>query len=139
MISDLRVLISDLELLFKKTLAMDNKDFKTVIEDRLINFAVSIIEIVKELPNDRVGIHLGNQLLRSGTSPGLNYGEALGAESKKDFVHKIGIVLKELRESLNCLKILFRVGYVKNELILDECNQLISIFVKTVKTTKEKM
>lgn len=118
---------------------MDNKDFKTVIEDRLINFAVSIIEIVKELPNDRVGIHLGNQLLRSGTSPGLNYGEALGAESKKDFVHKIGIVLKELRESLNCLKILFRVGYVKNELILDECNQLISIFVKTVKTTKEKM
>ena len=126
-------------VVIKKTLAMDNKDFKTVIEDRLINFAVSIIEIVKELPNDRVGNHLGNQLLRSGTSPGLNYGEALGAESRKDFVHKLDIVLKELRETLNCLKILFRIGYVKNEDIVKECNELISIFVKTVKTTKEKM
>lgn len=118
---------------------MDGKDFKTILEDRLINFVVSIITVVKELPNDRIGNHLGNQLLRSGTSPGLNYGEALGAESRRDFVHKLGIVLKELRETLNCLKILFRVGYVKNEDIVKECNELISIFVKTVKTTKEKM
>ena len=118
---------------------MDNQEFKVVIENRLIDFAVSIIEIVRKLPNDQGGNHLGNQLLRSGTSPGLNYGEALAAESRKDFIHKIGIVLKELRESMICLKILQRIGYVKDEPVLDECNQLISIFVKTANTTKAKM
>ncbi len=97
---------------------MDKREFKKNLEERLINFAVMTIEIVNKLPNDRVGNHLGGQLLRSGTSPGLNYGEALGAESRKDFVHKLGIVLKELRESLNCLKILFRVNYMKDEKII---------------------
>jgi four helix bundle protein len=115
------------------------QEYKFILEERLINFAVSIVELVKILPNDRVGNHLGNQMLRSGTSPGLNYGEALGSESKKDFAHKLGIVLKELRETLNCLKILNRTGYFKNETIIRECNELISIFVKTLKTTRSRM
>jgi four helix bundle protein len=118
---------------------MDKTEFKKNLEDRLINFAVMIVKIVKELPDDRVGNHLGGQLLRSGTSPSLNYGEALGAESRKDFLHKIGIVLKELRESLNCLKILSRIGYLKNDLAVTECNELISIFVKSAQTTKANM
>ena len=117
----------------------DKSDYSKKLEDRLIQFAVSIVKIVKELPSDRVGNHLGTQLLRSGTSPSLNYGEALGAESKKDFLHKIGIVLKELRETMNCLRILFLTGYLKNEETLNECNELISIFVKTAKTTKANL
>ena len=89
------------------------------------------------LPNDRVGLHLGSQLLRSGTSPALNYGEALGSESRKDFMHKIGITLKELRESLNCLKILSRINCIKlDDPAINECNELISIFVKSVETAK---
>jgi four helix bundle protein len=115
---------------------MDKFDFKKNLEDRLINFAVVIIEKVKNLPDDRVGNHLGGQLLRSGTSPSLNYGEALGAESRKDFIHKLGIVLKELRESLNCLKILHRIGYIHDDKAIKECNELISIFVKSTQTAK---
>jgi four helix bundle protein len=115
---------------------MDKSEFKRIIENRLINFAVMIVGVVKNLPDDRIGNHLGGQLLRSGTSPSLNYGEALGAESRKDFLHKLGIVLKELRESLNCLKILRRIEYMKDDKVLTECNELISIFVKSAQTTK---
>jgi four helix bundle protein len=115
---------------------MDSKNYKKNLEERLISFAVMVIHIVKDLPEDRVGSHLGGQLLRSGTSPSLNYGEALGAESRKDFVHKLGIVLKELRESLNCLKILHRIQYLKSEQAITECNELISIFVKSTQTAK---
>ena len=115
---------------------MDKVEFKRILEDRLINFAVLVINTVKSLPDDRVGSHLGGQLLQSGTSPSLNYGEALGAESRKDFLHKLGIVLKELRESLNCLKILRGIEYVKDDKALKECNELISIFVKSAQTTK---
>jgi four helix bundle protein len=114
----------------------DKAEFKRNLEDRLINFAVMIIGIVKSLPDDRIGNHLGGQLLRSGTSPSLNYGEALGAESRKDFLHKLGVVLKELRESLNCLKILRRIEYITDDKALTECNELISIFVKSAQTAK---
>ena len=71
---------------------------KFELEERLINFAVLIIEIVNELQNTKAGNHLGGQLVRSGTSPALNYGEAQSGESRKDFIHKIKVVLKELRE-----------------------------------------
>ena len=88
-------------------------NFNQQLEERLINFAVLVIDVVNRSPDDRVGSHLGGQLLRSGTSPALNYGEALGAESRKDFIHKLGVTLKELRESNNCLRILGRINYVK--------------------------
>jgi len=78
---------------------------KRDLEERLIRFAVLIIEIVESMPSTRSANHLGSQLLRSGTSPALNYGEAQSAESRRDFVHKIKIVLKELREKYVCLRI----------------------------------
>ena len=110
------------------------------LENRLINFSIQVVNLIKSLPEDRITNHLSGQLLRSATSPALNYGEAQGAESKKDFVHKLGIVLKELRESLNCLKILAGTNYIKTESpVMKECHELVSIFVKSVGTNKRKM
>jgi four helix bundle protein len=85
------------------------------LEERLINFAVLIIEIVETMPNTRAANHLAGQLLRSGTSPALNYGEAQNGESCKDFIHKIKVVLKELRESYICLKIIYCTKLYKFE------------------------
>ncbi len=109
-------------------------------EVRLIDFSIQVVNLIKTLPEDRITNHLAGQLLRSSTSPALNYGEAQGSESKKDFAHKLGIVLKELRESLNCLKIPAGTHYIKPEhLAIKECNELVSIFVKSVETTKRKI
>lgn len=108
-----------------------------ILEDRLIDFAVAIIGVVEVLPSTKAGNHIANQLLRSGTSPAPNYGEARGAESTKDFIHKIKISLKELRETMIWLKIITRKNLVDSNLIktaLGECNELISIFVATTKT-----
>jgi four helix bundle protein len=111
------------------------------LEERLIDFAVLIIFFVEKLPNSKSAVHLGGQLLRSGTSPALNYGEAKSGESKNDFIHKMKVCLKELRESHNCLRILHRAKIYKNEQeILDlihECNELISIFVKSIITASK--
>jgi four helix bundle protein len=110
------------------------------LENRLIDFSIQAVNLIKSLPDDRVTIHLSGQLLRSAISPALNYGEAQGAESRKDFVHKLGVVLKELRESLNCLKILVGTNYIPPEgPVIKECNELVSIFVKSVETNKKKM
>ncbi|RXJ52558.1 four helix bundle protein [Gelidibacter gilvus] len=111
------------------------------LEERVIDFAVLIVDIVEEIKNNYAGNYYGNQLIRSSGSPALNYGEARSAESHKDFVHKMGICLKELRESYNFLKIIFRanlyIGDKQNILkVLDENNQLISIFVASIKTSK---
>ena len=116
---------------------------KFELEERLINFAVLIIEIANELPNTKVGNHLSGQLVRSGTSPALNYGEAQSGESRKDFIHKIKIVLKELRETFVCLKIIYRTKLYKSEkkiqTALKESDELISIFVKSVETAQSNM
>jgi four helix bundle protein len=81
------------------------------LEDRPISFSIQVVNLIKSLPEDRITNHLSGQLLRFSTSPALNYGEALGSESPRDFAHTLGIVLKELRESLNCLKILAGSNY----------------------------
>lgn len=113
-------------------------NFNQKMEERLIRFEVLIIDIVNKLPDNRVGNHLGGQLLRSGTSPALNYGEALGAGSRKDFIHKLCIILKELRESHNDLKILSQIYLIRSdEPALIESNELVSIFVKSVKTLRK--
>jgi len=118
---------------------MDKKE----LEQRLINFSVLIINIIDEMPNKRAGNHLSGQLIRSGTSPSLNYGEAQSAESRKDFIHKIKIVLKELRETFNCLKIIKRANLYKTlekiDQALSENNELISIFVKSVETAQRNI
>lgn len=87
------------------------------IEDRLINFSVSILDLSEKLPTSYAAKHLGNQLIRSGTSPALNYGEAQAAESRKDFIHKLKVCLKELRESQISLKIISKKKYVESEII----------------------
>ena len=111
------------------------------LEERLINFAVLIVEIVETVPNKKAASHLAGQLIRSGTSPALNYGEAQSGESRKDFIHKIKIVLKELRESNICLKIIYRTKLYKTEekiiQAIGESNELIAIFVKSVETAQK--
>jgi len=103
------------------------------LEERLIDF----------VQKSYTGNHLLSQIVRSSTSPALNYGEAQSAESKKDFIHKMGICLKELRETLNCLKIIERANLSSNEELKDklktEANELISIFVASIRTAKAKI
>ena len=115
---------------------------KTDLQNRLIDFAVMIIEITKTIKKDIAGTTMINQIVRSGTSPALNYGEAVGAESSKDFIHKMQIVLKELRETWVALTIIKKAKLINETIQLekatDECNQLISIFVKSITTNKRK-
>lgn len=115
---------------------MNTKKFD--LEDRLIDFAILISDIAESLPNTPLGNTLKNQMVRSGTSPALNYGEAQSAESTKDFVHKLRLILKELRETMEILKIIKRKPLIKNinklQDTLNENNELISIFVKSAKT-----
>ena len=111
------------------------------LENRLINFSSRIIKLVSALPNEPVGKHLGGQLLRSGTSPALNYGEARGAESTADFIHKKKVCLKELRESHNNIRIIQQQNWFSEgrlESIIKENDELISIFVASVKTAETK-
>ena len=81
------------------------------LEERLITFSVFIIEIVNEMPITKAGNHLSGQIVRSGTSVSLNYGEAQSAESKRDFIHKMQVVLKELRETFICLKLFIELSF----------------------------
>lgn len=112
------------------------------IEERLIDFAVEIVFFFENLPKTKSANHLGGQLLRSGTSPSLNYGEAKSAESKADFLHKMKICLKELQESYNCLRIMFKAKIFITEQqiigLIAESNELISIFVKSIETASKR-
>ncbi len=83
------------------------------LEDRLLDYGANIVHFSESLTNTRAGNHIGGQLLRSGTSPLLNHGEAQSAESPKDFVHKMSICLKELRESHRCLRLIRHVPLIK--------------------------
>lgn len=116
---------------------------KFELEERLINFSVLIIAIANELPNTKAGNHLSGQLIRSGTSASLNYGEAQSGESRKDFIHKIKIVLKELRETFVYLKIIHRtklnISNEKMKTVMKENDELISIFVKSVETAQKNL
>lgn len=119
---------------------MDEKKYD--IEERLIDFAVAVIFFVECLPNTKSANHLGGQLLRSGSSPSLNYGEAKSAESKNDFIHTMKACLKELRESYNCLRIMHKAKIYKSEQpvkeLIIEGNELISIFVKSIETASKR-
>jgi len=113
------------------------------LHERLIDFAVIIIEVTKEVENSKAGNHLVGQIIRSGSSPSLNYSEAQSAESRNDFIHKMSVVLKELRETFACLKIIERAGLCskpdnKISKALIENNELIAIFVKSIATSKNK-
>ncbi|HCE42906.1 MAG TPA: four helix bundle protein [Lentisphaeria bacterium] len=117
---------------------MNRKNFD--LEERLIAFACSIVKVVEMMPRNLSGNHFSGQLIRSGTSPALNYAEARDAESKNDFIHKMKIVLKELRETYVCLKIIDRQVFPNSpeiKEILVENNELISIFVKSISTARK--
>ncbi len=111
------------------------------LEDRLVKFASDIILFSATLPKTYAGIHLSKQIIRSGTSPALNYAEAQSAESLKDFVHKIKIALKELRETFVNLKILSGSNLISVHLIapiMKENDELIAILVTSIATAKKR-
>ena len=112
------------------------------LEDRLVAYAVRIIKMVESLPNTNTGLHLGKQILRSGTRPAANYGEAQSAESKKDFIHKLTIGLKELKETRIWLKIIAASEFVKPRdrvtPLLQETEELIAIFFRSIQTARKK-
>lgn len=111
------------------------------LEDRLVRFSIMVFELSKEVDKEYFGNYLVNQLLRSSASAALNYGEAQSAETKKDFIHKIGVVLKELRESNVNLKIISEAGIANDrsliKVVQDESHQLVSIFYRTVQTARK--
>jgi four helix bundle protein len=116
-------------------------NYKYDLEERLIEFSLLIIDIDEMLPNTRAGNHIAGQLIRSGTSPAFNYGEAQVAESRNDFIHKMKICLKELKESNVALQIIKRkplvTEFTKVDKCIAECKELISIFVKSIETAKK--
>ena len=119
-----------------------NRTRKYDLEERLIKFALQMMNLSESLPNSRSGNHIAGQLVRCGTSPAFNYGEAQSAESRKDFIHKMKIILKELRETRVCLKIVHRKPFVKPsssvENDLKECGQLIAIFAASINTASRQ-
>jgi four helix bundle protein len=109
------------------------------IAERLLKFAVRIIKLVNALPNTIVARHIAGQLIRSGTSCGSNYEESRGAESRADFIHKLGIVLKEIKESRFWLKVIYHAQIIKSEqieLLIKECEELAAIIAKSIITAK---
>ncbi|MDY8134576.1 four helix bundle protein [Aquimarina sp. 2201CG5-10] len=112
------------------------------LQERLVKFSASIITNINGLNKDFASEHLAKQLIRSSTSSALNYGEAQAAESRRDFIHKMKICLKELRESQVNLQVLKEARLI-NDLdefnkIIQECKELVAIFTSSVKTTATK-
>ena len=118
------------------------KKVKYDLEDRLIDFGVQMIKISETVDRKRqAGRYLSGQLVRSGTSPGIHYGEAQAAESRKDFIHKMKVILKELKETRGNLKMTAKAKLHKSpEYIeggINKCTELIAIFVKSIQTAQK--
>ena len=112
------------------------------IEERCIVFGAAIVRLTDHMPNTKAGNHLGNQLLRSGTAPALHYGEVQSAESRKDFIHKMSIALKELRESKNNMRIQCQCGLMDpakqdHAWLIKECAELIAILGSSIRTAQK--
>jgi four helix bundle protein len=118
------------------------KKVKYDLEDRLLDFAVAVVELTDDLPNTRAGNHIAGQLLRCGTSPYGHHGEVESAESRKDFVHKLKVCLKELRETRRWLRLASRLKKMNRDPRLVPClaeaEELIRIFVASVRTTERR-
>ena len=118
---------------------MQNKKFD--LEDRLVEFTCRMIDVVEALPNTRAGNYIAGQLIRSCHSPTYNYGEAQAAESPKDFIHKMGVVLKELKECRTALKVIIKKIMInpisKLDGIYKETEELIAIIAKSIVTSKK--
>ena len=125
----------------KKQLTEHSVSLADQLEERLISFAVRIIKLSTCLPKTPAGKHIAGQILRAGTSPAPNYGEARGAESRADFIHKIRIVFKELNETSIWLRIIERSQLLKGELLVDivqENGDLCKIFAASIKTVRHE-
>jgi len=124
-------------------MSSNKRSRRELLEDRLIDFAIEVNNLLDKLPKTYLGNNLASQLTRSSTSPALNYGEAQGGESTKDFIHKMKVSLKELRETYVGLKIIERGKLVKDissvNLIKQEANELISIFVASINTASKRL
>jgi four helix bundle protein len=110
------------------------------LEERLLNFGVAVIEISETLPNTRAGNHVAGQLLRAGTSPYGNHGEAQAPESAEDFIHKMKVCLKELREARSWSRLIERMQWLPNDpklaVLLSESEELIRIFKASIQTAE---
>ena len=119
------------------------KNRRNDLSERLLDFAAEIIKLVVRLNKTAVGRYIGGQLTRSSTSAGANYEEACGAESRADFIHKLQIVLKELRESCYWLRLIKKAGLIpgtdpKLSALLQEAKELTNIIAKSIITAKKK-
>ena len=111
------------------------------LEERLLNYAAEIIKFTEKLPNSRAGNHIAGQLLRSGTSPLSNHGEAEAAESHEDFVHKLKVCLKELRESLRWIRLVRKSRLLpdaETNRLESESDELVRIFVASLRTSERR-
>jgi four helix bundle protein len=110
------------------------------LEDRRLEFASAVIDLSESMPVSRAGNHIAGQVLRSGTSPYPNHGDAEAAESRDDFIHKLKICLKEFRETRRWARLIKRKAWVKNEttllFVLGECEELIRIFHSSIQTAR---
>jgi len=114
-------------------------DKKYNLEDRLVRFACLCLDICDNLPETKVGQNLAYQLSKSSSSSALNYGEAQSAESPADFIHKMKLVLKEIRETRVNLRLIIEKPILKSSQVmiaLKECNELMAIFLKSIETAK---
>jgi four helix bundle protein len=110
------------------------------LADRLLDFSARVEKVVDSLPRKRLANHIASQLVRCGTAPGSHYEEGCGAESRSDFVHKLGLSLKELRESAYWLRLIAKASLLPERrlaTLLDECDQLSKIIGKSIVTAKE--
>jgi four helix bundle protein len=117
------------------------KSRSDLLEQRLIEFAANIIEFAAELPRNPAGRHIAQQILRSGTAAAANYAEARGAESRADFIHKLGIVQKELNETSVWLRIVVKINREKLDTIvaiLQENIELARIITASIRTAKAR-
>jgi four helix bundle protein len=107
------------------------------LSERLLNFGARVGKVVDALPNGKLGNHVANQLVKCGTSPQANYEEGCAAESRADFIHKLRIVLKELRESRNWLRYIVKTDLLPGQRLadlIDEATQLCNIIGKSIST-----
>ncbi len=124
-------------------MSVENRSRSEILEDRLIDFALMVNKTLELLPKTYLGNNLSSQLTRSSTSPALNYGEAQSASSTKDYIHKMRICLKELRETNVGLKIINRGNLINNHNLLNEvkkeCGELVAIFVTSINSANNKL
>lgn len=109
--------------------------------ERLLDLSVSVGKLVDVLPDTRLGRHVAGQLVRCGTSPAPNYAEGCAAESRDDFIHKLSIALKELRETRTWLRFIVKAGLLPEavvEPVRDECHQLCNIMGQSIVTAKAR-